>query len=184
MGQHVGTSPCDVKHGGGDGAGEGADIIYRDGMPNDRFRTVLRSLAATAVVVAVAACAPIVDHRGNLPDQYVLQEIKPGTTSRDDVANMLGSPSSVATFGEETWYYISTETERLAFYEPEVLDQQVVAIAFDSAGLVKSVRRYGLDDAREIELVERKTRTGGKKLTILQQLIGNLGRFTNRPAPE
>ena len=147
-------------------------------MPNHRFRTVPRILAAIAAVVALAACTATVDHRGNLPDPFVLQEIQPGATSRDEVATMLGSPSSIAVFGEEkTWYYISTETERLAFYEPEVLDQQVVAIAFDSAGVVKSIRQYGPEDAREIDLVGRKTRTGGRKLTLIQQLIGNLGRF-------
>ena len=151
-------------------------------MPNHRFRTVPRILAAIAAVVALAACTATIDHRGNLPDPLVLQEIQPGATSRDEVATMLGSPSSVAAFGEETWYYISTETERIAFYEPEVLDQQVVAIAFDSAGVVKSIRHFGPEDAREIELVDRKTRTGGRKLTFIQQLIGNLGRFTgNQP---
>ncbi len=44
--------------------------------------------------------------------------------------------------------------------------------------MVTSVRRYGLGDARSIEPVERSTSTGGKKLTILQQLVGNIGRFT------
>ncbi|MCH9020146.1 MAG: outer membrane protein assembly factor BamE [Proteobacteria bacterium] len=134
--------------------------------------------------MALAACTATIDHRGNLPDPFVLQEIQPGATSRDEVATMLGSPSSVAAFGEETWYYISTETERLAFYEPEVLDQQVVAIAFDSAGVVKSIRQYGPEDAREIDLVDRKTRTGGRKLTFIQQLIGNLGRFTGKDPVE
>ena len=149
-------------------------------MPIHRFRTIPRFLAAIAAAVALAACTAAVDHRGNLPDPLVLQKIQPGATSRDEVATMLGSPSSIAVFGEETWYYISTETERLAFYEPEVLDQQVVAIAFDSAGVVESVRQYGPEDAREIELVDRKTRTGGKKLTFIQQLFGNIGRFANR----
>ncbi len=153
-------------------------------MPNHRFRTVPRILAAIAAVVALAACTATVDHRGNLPDPFVLQEIQPGATSRDQVESMLGSPSSVAAFGEETWYYISTETERLAFYEPEVLDQQVVAIAFDSAGVVKSIRQYGPEDAREIDLVGRKTRTGGKKLTFIQQMFGNFGRFTGKEPVE
>ena len=91
---------------------------------------------------------------------------------------MLGSPSSIATFGEEVWYYISSQTQTIAFYEPEVLDQKVVAIAFDDAGKVKNVRTYGLEDAQAIEPVARTTPTGGREVTILEQLIGNLGKFT------
>ena len=96
--------------------------------------------------------------------------------------------SSVATFGEtfgeETWYYIASRTERFAFYAPKVVDQQVVAIAFDDVGMVRSVRLYGLSDARGIDPLERTTPTGGRQLTILQQLVGNLGNFGRTQPPQ
>ncbi len=145
-----------------------------------RLRTVLSSFVVAAFMVGGAACTPVIEQRGNLPDGDKLASVKPGL-SREMVAGMLGSPSSKATFGaetgEETWYYIATRIETLAFYEPRVLEQQVIAVAFGKDGTVKSVRRYGLDDAREIELVDRTTPTGGRELTLLQQLVGNLGRF-------
>ena len=93
---------------------------------------------------------------------------------------MLGSPSSIATFGEEVWYYISSQTETIAFYEPEIIDQKVVAITFDSTGKVKTIRTYGLEDAQDIEPVARTTPTGGRAITVLEQLVGNLGRFTKQ----
>ncbi len=149
-------------------------------MSPPRTITSILSIVARALVIGVVSCAPITNQHGNPPDEEALSRIGPGV-SRSEVADILGSPSSVATFGEqtgeETWYYIATRTETVAFYEPTVLDQRVVAIAFDEAGVVTSVRRYGLDDARNIEPVERSTATGGRKLTILQQLVGNLGRF-------
>ncbi len=140
-------------------------------MSPPRPITFILSIVARALVIGVVSCAPVTDQHGNPPDEEALSRIGPGV-SRSEVADILGSPSSVATFGEqtgeETWYYIATRTETVAFYEPTILDQRVVAIAFDEAGVVMSVRRYGLDDARDIELVERSTGTGGKKLTILQ----------------
>ena len=141
-----------------------------------RLRAVLYSFFAAAFMVGGAACTPAIEQRGNLLDVDKLASVEPGL-SQDDVQDMLGSPSSKATFGEETWYYIATRIETLAFYEPVVLEQQVVAVAFDKDGTVESVRRYGLDDARAIELVDRTTPTGGRRLTLLQQLLGNLGRF-------
>ena len=42
---------------------------------------------------------------------------------------------------------------------------------------VEALYRYNKDDLREIGMVDRTTPTTGKDLSILDQLIGNLGRF-------
>ncbi len=137
-------------------------------------------LAATALTVLLSACAPNIVQRGNLPAPELLTQIQPGVQTRNQIADMLGSPSSVAIFGEEVWYYISSQTETIAFYEPEIIEQQVVAITFDDAGKVKKIRTYGLEDAQEIEPVARITPTGGREITILEQFVGNLGRFSKQ----
>lgn len=137
-------------------------------------------VAATALTALLLACAPNIVQRGNLPAPELLTKIQPGAQTRNQVADLLGSPSSVATFGEEVWYYISSQTETVAFYEPEITEQQVVAITFDDAGKVKTIRTYGLEDAQKIEPVARITPTGGRQITILEQLVGNLGRFSKQ----
>ena len=141
------------------------------------IRVFRQFLAATALAAVLGACTPNIAQRGNLPDPELLSRIQPGSQTRNQVADILGSPSSIATFGEEVWYYISSQTETFAFYEPEILNQQVIAIAFDDAGRVKTVRTYGPEDAREIEPVSRVTPTGGREFTIFEQLFGNLGKF-------
>ncbi len=140
----------------------------------------IRRIVCAAMIATVSACAPIVATRGNLPDPDKLAEIVPGEASRDDVAILLGSPSSAATFGDEVWYYIASRVETVAFNEHEVVDQQVVAIRFDENGLVAAIETYGMDDARAVEIVDRVTPTSGKEVTILQQLIGNVGRFARK----
>ena len=132
---------------------------------------------AALLALALAACTGRVDTRGNLADPEVVSQITPGESTRGTVEDLLGSPTTVATFNDSTWYYIGRKTERFAFFEPEVLEQQVVAIHFDQAGTVADVKIYGPDDAREVELVDRTTPTAGRELTVLQQLFGNLGRF-------
>ena len=149
-------------------------------MPRPGTGSTRLSLAATAFAALLSACVPNTVQRGNLPDPELLSHIQPGSQTRNQVADMLGSPSSVATFGDEVWYYISSQTKTIAFYEPEVIDQKIVAIAFDGDGRVKNVRTYGLEDAQEIEPVARTTPTGGREITVLEQLFGNLGRFSNQ----
>ena len=159
-------------------AERGIGIMSPNPMCANQFAPLRQSLATVALGALLAACAPTLDQRGNLPRP------RPGRTgsgpvthTRDKVSEILGSPSSVATFGEETWYYIARQTGTFAFYEPEVLDQQVIAVAFDEAGMVKSVHTYGMEDAQEIAPIARFTPTGGRELTLLEQIFGNLGRF-------
>ena len=125
----------------------------------------------------LGACESRVDSRGNLPDPELLASIEPGEASRDDVSLLLGSPSSVAVFENETWFYISQRTETFAFFEPEVMERQVVIVQFDQAGILKTVETLGLEDGQDILPVERETPTLGNEPTMFQQIFGNLGRF-------
>lgn len=138
-------------------------------------------LAPLAMAVLIVACSPIVDSRGNLPEGEELDKIKVGATSREQVASLLGSPSSVATFDDNTWYYISKRTETVGFFRPEVIEQKVLTVRFDEAGLVKEVAQVGKDDAAEIDPVSRTTPTSGQTFSLWQQLFGNLGRFGDQP---
>ncbi len=136
-----------------------------------------RMLIVLAAAVLFTACAPRVEIRGNLPDPDLLAELEIGALDKRQVEEMFGSPSSVSTFGNENWYYISERTETTAFYAPEVVDRKVVVISFDDKGVIRDFASLGLEDGRIIELVERKTPTAGHEITFLQQLFGNLGRF-------
>lgn len=119
----------------------------------------------------------MIDTRGNLPDPETVLQVQPGVHDRNQVVSILGTPSTVATFEDNTWYYISRRTERIAFFKPEVVDQQVLVVKFDDDGLVSEMKVYGLEDSQEIEPVDRVTPTAGRELTVLQQLFGNIGRF-------
>jgi outer membrane protein assembly factor BamE (lipoprotein component of BamABCDE complex) len=99
------------------------------------------------------------------------------------VAELLGSPSSVGTFNAKIWYYISKRTKTISFFDPEILDQEVLQITFDNAGLVSDMRIYGLENARTITPDPNITPTSGKELTIVQQLMGNIGRFSSGKGP-
>jgi len=145
-------------------------------MPTRRFRSAAL-IACGLAALAVTACSPIVDQRGNLPDQAKLDEIKPGVTTKEAVSQLLGTPSSVSTFNDKTWYYISRRTEQVAFFEPEVKQQDVVAIAFDDSGVVRDVARRNLADSRFVDPSARETPAPGHELGFFEQLLGNVGRF-------
>lgn len=134
-------------------------------------------LAGGLMASAMAGCAPIVDTRGNLVDSDRMATVKVGQTSREQVRQALGSPSATALFDNENWYYIGKRTETLAFFAPEVTEQQVVIIRFDKDGIVSGIDHLDKEHGNEVQLVERTTPTAGAEMTFLQQMFGNLGRF-------
>lgn len=144
-----------------------------------RIVHINRTLGAVslAVLLLAGACAPRVDTRGNLPDPERLTELKPGQISRDEVLENLGSPSSVAAFDEETWYYISERTETTSIFAPEIKERKVLVLTFDKKGILSSIRNLGLDDGYQVSHIKRETPTGGNEIGLFEQLFGNIGRF-------
>lgn len=154
------------------------------------FRSALRNLplsASVALAVAAAslvACAPTVDQRGNLPDPEKVAQIHPGTTTREQVAQLLGTPSSTGVFNDRNWYYISRRTKQVAFLDPDVLDQQVYIVNFDDKGVVRGVDHKDLRDGRDIEPAPGATPAPGRELTFVEQVLGNIGRFNKGGSSE
>jgi outer membrane protein assembly factor BamE (lipoprotein component of BamABCDE complex) len=142
------------------------------------MRRILVLFATTAGAVAIAGCSPSVEQRGNLPSPDKMSEIHAGSTTKEEVTKILGTPSSVSIFNnDKSWYYISRRTAQTAFFTPDVLDQQVYIVSFDDQGVVKAVDHKELQDAKEISPVARATPAPGRELSFLEQLIGNLGKF-------
>ena len=126
-----------------------------------------------------AACAGRIDAHGDRLEADRLAQIRPGVQTREDVAQILGSPSSTSVFGEESWYYISDLVETRSIFDREITDRQVVTVRFNGDGVVSQVDAFGLERGKEVEVVERETPSFGESVTILNQLMGNLGRFNN-----
>lgn len=142
---------------------------------------VFQAAFAALLLLGSVACAPRQDFRGTAIDEDKLKLVQVGQTTEPQVGALLGSPSTISTFPDwgVTYYYISSETETVAFLAPELIDQQVLAIAFDKDNRVKEIKRYGMKDGKQIAFVERETPTRGKELTFLEQIFGNLGRFNS-----
>lgn len=155
----------------------GIKLATSDMMRLSPRRLGTRLIAALALGLGISACSVVVEQRGDLPDPAKVATIKAGSTTRDAVTSLLGSPSSVAAFDPNTWYYISSRFETHTFTRPELVDQEVVIVKFNDANVVTGVEHRNLNDSQPVELVNRETPAPGRELSFMEQLIGNLGRF-------
>jgi len=129
-------------------------------------------------MIALAACEPTLASRGNILEPEKLAEIKPGVSTREEVATKLGTPTQVSTFDDKVWYYVGRETKQYSFLDPEVIKQQAVEIRFDDQGLVTGVTNLDVSQAQDITPVARTTPTFGNDNTFIQQLLGTLSHPT------
>lgn len=124
----------------------------------------------------LTACAPTVNERGNMIDDYRLHQITPGVHTRTDVLQVMGSPTTQAPFDDNLWYYIGQETEKRGILDPEVTQERIIAVKFDPEGVVEAVREIP-NDRIAIPYERSKTPTHGNEVTFTQQLLGNLGKY-------
>jgi outer membrane protein assembly factor BamE (lipoprotein component of BamABCDE complex) len=130
----------------------------------------LAALPLAAAIVLIA-CAPVISQRGYLPDPDAEATIKAGKDSKTSVQNRLGYASITATFGSDSWYYVSQTEKQVAFFKPTVLKREVMAVYFDKQNKVVGVRHYGLRDGHVIAFETRTTPARGRETTFLQELL-------------
>lgn len=142
------------------------------GQPMFRSRTLLTGALSLALL---AGCERVIEQHGYAPAPAELAEVRVGQDTRASVRQKIGRPSTTGIFLPDRWYYVASEVENYLFFEPRIASRRVVAVRFDENDVVAAVNEYGLEDGRVVDLETETTPTLGRELTILQQLLGNLG---------
>ncbi len=135
------------------------------------MKSISLKLICGASLGLLIACAPVISQRGYIPDPANEGSIKVGTDTKTTVQERLGYASTTATFGNDSWYYISSTEKQVAFFTPTVLKRQVVAVYFDKGNKVTGVRHYALKDGHVITFESRETPARGRETTFLQELL-------------
>lgn len=152
----------------------GFPMIVRASKIPSRARACLRFAAAAALLAAAAACNPITDNLGNRTLKENVEQIQVGRSSKADVVRLLGSPSNVAAFDPDTWYYVSARLVQYAFLKARTVDQNVLAIRFDGAGIVREMKQLGMEDAQATTYVQRTTPTRGGEPGFLRSIYDTI----------
>ena len=137
-----------------------------------------RIAGAAILGLALSGCMVGEDlHHGYVVDERALAQVKPGMPA-EQVLQILGTPSTVSTVGNKSWYYISqVQSRTLHFLGEKVTDQRVTAVYFNNGLRVERVALYGLQDGKVFDFISRKTEAGGQEANFVSQLFRGLGTF-------
>ena len=143
----------------------------------------INKLVFTSIMVmALSGCANewFVTHNGNMPTNERIEQVKVGQ-SKNQVRSILGSPSSVVSFDKNTWIYMSSDIERIAFLAPKEVSRDVLTIKFDEQNNVIDIDRMSEKDGKKIAINEDKTETKGQKQGFFRRFFGGVGNYMPFP---
>ncbi len=139
------------------------------------LRQMRAVLALSAAALVLPGCTAILEPRGYIIDQTLMDTVQPGIDNQASVEGALGRPTFTSEYGKPTWYYVSSVTGRRPFRDPRIREHAVMAVQFDDAGRVIAVDRSGIDKVVYLNPNGNKTPTVGRERGFLEDLFGNIG---------
>ena len=124
-------------------------------------------------------CSTLVEHNGVPIDNGMFQGLIIGSSTKNQVKKNLGEPLMIDNQSEETWIYFSQKIEKIAFFAPKLTERTVTLLKFKSNKLINK-ESFTQKDSKIIDINTKKVISGGRKLTVLQQIFGNVGNFSSQ----
>ncbi len=141
-------------------------------------RALLGAVLGAGGVLLAGGCVPIHRHHGYVPTDEDLAAVIVGQTTESELTTLLGRPSAQGLLTGSGWFYVGSKFRQYGAMRPQEVERQVVAISFDSRGVVSNVERFGLEQGRIVVLSRRVTDPGVSGLSALRQILGNFGNIT------
>ncbi len=132
---------------------------------------------ALTLIMGLASCATQFRNHGYVPAPDELANIIVGKDTRETVSSIIGRPTASGILDASAWYYVESRFRHVGFLAPKEIEREVVTITFDGRDRVANIERFGLEDGQVIALSRRVTETSVVKISLLRQLLGNVGRI-------
>ena len=140
----------------------------------------MRSYASVIILVAslaLAGCSPTYRNHGYIPSDEDLQELAIGIDTRASVEDLVGPPSSGGLLEGGDYYYVRSRTKTFGIRTAKETERQVLVVSFDAAGVLQNVEQFGLEAGRVVRLSRRVTSSAVGNVSLIRQLLGNIGQF-------
>lgn len=137
----------------------------------------LKKLLIILSLLSIGACSPTFKNHGYVPSGLELNQLKVGKSSKENVKNLFGSPSSIGLVQDDRWFYLYTRIKNFMYRSPEIVERQLVVVTFTSNGLLENIERFELQDQKVVVLSRRITESGIKGMSLIQQLLNSAGNY-------
>ena len=138
---------------------------------------IIFKLILTIFFINLGSCGlKITDNHGQIFDSNLTTDLfKEGKTTKEEITNILGTPSIKSTFdGEKSWFYVSSEFEKFIFLDGENIDQKILIFEFGDNNVLNKKKFLSKEDLNDIDYEVAVTDSSGKKLNWYREFFRNL----------
>ena len=126
----------------------------------------------------------VVNNHGINAIELKEKKIEINISNKEDVLNIIGYPSSISIFDENSWIYIERELINqsvLKLGRTKLEKNHILEVTFNNSGVVKSKKFYDLNDMNDLETVKETTTKKYETGSKLGKLIKSLEQKINSP---
>ena len=141
----------------------------------DHLKIILK-IIFTILFFQLNSCGlKVVENHGQIYGKNLdLDELQIGKTTKNEIVELLGSPSTTSNFdNEQSWIYISSEFKKFVFLDGSNTDQKILILSFNENTL-KNKEILSKNDINSIQYEENVTDSRGKKISWIRNFFTNL----------
>ena len=135
------------------------------------------ALVISMFLLLILSGCQSVDVRGQFVSDSAIKQINTEKPNQEQLIDMIGTPTYVPDFSEDTWYYIQRSLTRRAWFDPKVVQQRIVKVTFAKNKKVSEAALVKDSHNEAIAAHSSYTKTHGTERSGVQKFVKNIGRF-------
>ena len=121
------------------------------------------------------ACSGIKSNNGYMPVSGKVEQLKVNVTTSMSAKSVLGEPALILGSREPIFIYSSQITNRVLFFEPNLVSRDVLVLYFDKKKRLKKIDKFNQNDGRYIALNKDATKLKDNEKSSLAAIFSNVG---------
>ena len=137
-----------------------------------------------SLIVTNCSFKPVVKHHGVpfLEKKQALLIVN--KSNKNDIKNLLGSPSTKSKFDNDIWIYIErkqTQSKLRNLGKMKIFKNDVLVLQIDNYGILKKKDFYNKDDMNDVRIVKASTKDVYNRDSFIYDFLSSMRQKANDP---
>ena len=135
-------------------------------------------------IVSNCSFQPVVKHHGVPFLEKKQIKLIVNKTNKNDIINLLGTPSTKSKFDNDLWIYIErkqTQSKLKNLGKMIVFKNDILVLEIDNYGILKKKDFYNIDDMKNIRISEATTQSSFGRNSFIYNFMSSMRQKMNDP---
>ena len=126
----------------------------------------------------------VVKHHGVSFLDKKQKKLEVNKTNKNDIINLLGTPSTKSKFDTDVWIYIErkqTQSKLKNLGKMKIYKNDVLVLEIDDYGILKKKDFYNMDDMKQVKIAKNETTSQITKNSFIYDFMSSLRQKINDP---